>query len=504
MNNDIFRQIEEMRRRGLLDNPLIEDVRRRGLDFNNNASLPNRRHLAELRSLHDSTLSRSAIREQIISNSLLDNLGVKRAMEALTQHSPQVRKDAFGLSTMESYQQRLRSLHQNYDFPKEALGLPIRKINDEIIAGKRFWEEYETSILRQGNTARAILQRNSVFGRNIYDESQRWAKKINDLGASDNLILKRNALEAATAYQVGIESLTNKIKETAFLQSHHSLVGKIIEPEIAFGTFARRTLNRIEQTSDPRKEFAYTAALNLATNQISGISSQLEQFNIRNSISVEPYQYHTRLNLFERQRYDMRRYTDEIAEEYSDIEETADSSDFNLTEFSPSTQVAEKARHLIGLILKCNEQSGLKGTGDIFKTTNMTVEAAYRLPLIIAVDKDSLGVVVDYLYFAIYEGAGRDNLRFITNGYLTDDEIDEVMWVKFLRNKWLRHDRDHGKESDVKKTWRDLNKALSALGFNSLPENSQDFTRLQYNLFQQLESFMENLVERIKNKETGH
>lgn len=130
----------------------------------------------------------------------------------------------------------------------------------------------------------------------------------------------------------------------------------------------------------------------------------------------------------------------------------------------------------------------------------MTVEAASRLPLIIAVDKDSLGVVVDYLYFSIYEGAGKDNLRFITNGYMTVDEMDAVMWVKFLRNKWLRHDRDHGKESDVKKTWRDLNKALNALSFDSLPERSEDFARLQYNLFEQLKSFMEGLVERIKSK----
>lgn len=72
--------------------------------------------------------------------------------------------------------------------------------------------------------------------------------------------------------------------------------------------------------------------------------------------------------------------------------------------------------------------------------------------------------------------------------------------LKFLRNKWLRHDSDHGKESAIRKTWRDLGETLKAFGFESLPENSYEFNRLHENLIKDLLEFLELLLTKIKIK----
>ena len=99
------------------------------------------------------------------------------------------------------------------------------------------------------------------------------------------------------------------------------------------------------------------------------------------------------------------------------------------------------------------------------------LEAFVNLPWLIPYDEKSFGKFVDGLYFIAYEGAGKDKLRFLKDygGPLTPEECDVIWSIKTLRNKWLRHDVDHGKESDIDKSWKSLDECFLQLGLSGFP-----------------------------------
>jgi hypothetical protein len=171
-------------------------------------------------------------------------------------------------------------------------------------------------------------------------------------------------------------------------------------------------------------------------------------------------------------------------------------------EASPAAQTAELAGGILLLVTQCNEASKIAGKGDVFKPTNRMLEAFARLPLELAADKAQLANIVDYLFWTLYEGAGDDKLRFLkgNGGWMDVGECDEVFRVKYLRNKWLRHDPDHGKDSKIGKSWQDVSGALRELGLQGLPVTESDHRVLHLRMLQQIESFLQRLLARISGK----
>jgi hypothetical protein len=149
----------------------------------------------------------------------------------------------------------------------------------------------------------------------------------------------------------------------------------------------------------------------------------------------------------------------------------------------------------------CNDASIHADGEEIFKTTNKGSDALLDIAFLIPNDKMSFGNFIDNLYILFYEGAGGDNLRFLKDneGVLEKDECEFIWCVKNLRNKWLRHDMDHGDKSKIKASRKTLRNAFNCLGLDHHPMDSEDFRYLHSMLVKEARKFLEAILEKINN-----
>ena len=174
----------------------------------------------------------------------------------------------------------------------------------------------------------------------------------------------------------------------------------------------------------------------------------------------------------------------------------------SLIKLNPAAKVADEARCVLSLVAKCNEVVQAAGKAEIFKPTTRLLEVYVDLPWLFPEDKRTFADFVDCLYFIFYEGAGKDKLRFLKDyGGVLDASSDcDFIWcIKHLRNKWLRHDADHGKEADIKRSWKDLSAKFNALGLEHAPVSKQHFRHLHRSLLTEAEAFLCKILEKLTN-----
>lgn len=168
---------------------------------------------------------------------------------------------------------------------------------------------------------------------------------------------------------------------------------------------------------------------------------------------------------------------------------------------APSTIVTITVRKLLSLASQCNEAGKIISGEEIFKPTTRLLEVWGDLPWILPSDKRGFGEFIDCLYFLFYEGAGKDKLRFLSShgGSIDDnDDICSLIWcIKHLRNKWIRHDADHGSDKDIRKSWSSLSDQLKWLGLNHLPTEERHFRHMHIQLLNRSVIFLETLLAKL-------
>lgn len=158
-------------------------------------------------------------------------------------------------------------------------------------------------------------------------------------------------------------------------------------------------------------------------------------------------------------------------------------------------------KSILSLVAQCNEVVQVAGKAEIFKPTTRLLEVYADLPWLIPEDKRTFAEFVDCLYFIFYEGAGKDKLRFLKNngGELDDADCNFIWCIKHLRNKWLRHNADHGKEADIKRSWKDLSAKFNVLGLEHAPVTKQHFRHLHHSLLREAQAFLCKIIEKLTN-----
>jgi hypothetical protein len=166
---------------------------------------------------------------------------------------------------------------------------------------------------------------------------------------------------------------------------------------------------------------------------------------------------------------------------------------------SRAARVAERGQKLLDLLLACNGAAIVSLRDRIFGYTERTLGALIRLPFIVPMSIEPLGDVVDALYFALYEGAGKPKLRFMRpKGPLTKDESQCVFHLKSLRDTWLRHDPQQASEDVVRRSSADLKKALAYFGLDHVPTKPSEFRSLHEAIVKKTEAFLETLLRRLQ------
>jgi hypothetical protein len=164
-----------------------------------------------------------------------------------------------------------------------------------------------------------------------------------------------------------------------------------------------------------------------------------------------------------------------------------------------AARVSGKSLRIQDLLFDCNEAAMVSLKAGVFEYTTRMLNALCRLPFVVPLTMELFGEVVDALYFALYEGAGSDHLRYMQpSGPLTKDECEFVFCVKHLRNKWLRHDPEHGSQRSIERSFADLKNALAFFGLDHVPTKPREFRILHEAMIDKAEAFLGILLRKLQ------
>lgn len=139
---------------------------------------------------------------------------------------------------------------------------------------------------------------------------------------------------------------------------------------------------------------------------------------------------------------------------------------------NPLTAAADEIR---SVIYKVNKAYSTKHGEDLFKMTNESTNALTLLDKPVT-DKQKYGILIDSLYFLIYEGSGACKR-------LGEPPPDFAMDVKFLRTA-IRHDVDHGDAKEVAKKMKRAGETFRKYSTKRTPDEcgEEDLVALQSKL----------------------
>jgi hypothetical protein len=341
------------------------------------------------------------------------------------------------------------------------------------------------------------------FASRMQLENHQWQRLVERLERERRFTTPRQAmlLESWSTWQSASEQMARALATHQDALRSVSVLAHITAPLDLFSRYARSAVVGLEERGDELETVAATTALSLANDQVtesSALGTLLiddEKFEPTESgatsdgVSVLDLP-ESALLFYVQQRQLVARGPAILT-----------LSPGELLLVPPAARLAERAHHVAQLVCECNRAAKFRGSEEIFKPTTTLLESIVGLPLIVVVDRESLGRFVDCLFFALYEGAGDEKLRFMAKHggvYEPTDPQCNLLWaVKFLRNKTMRHDPDHGGERKIEKSWSDLKESLAKLGIDAWPVTSDDFTGMQEVLLHETVAFLSELLYRL-------
>lgn len=487
-----FRREIETRRRAAIASPLnsFDELRRVAKDLSQIRAVDN--------NLLDNVRPRALYPAIRVFDDLISNIreGIaSRTSRAAELGLNQSFRDAIRTTVQRLGERDLTTLKQLQDFNRFTKDLVDNRsqINTEFITSTNGWRELGSSFRRQHDE----LARSPIAAiekhLGILAENERWQSQISKLeGLSGDSILSSNLYRSAATFQESVTRLTEGILNRHGTDLNVLLSQAVMQPSFVYSNFSRRTIGRIAKEKNELDRLAYSHALRFAEDQVIQINSSLTRFIPENPIVELKESSHAlvNLNLFEVQRRELKQRSHEFVDK-----------DFSAEEASISGSISAAANRCFNKLVYLNQNAQMKGFGEIFSPTSKTVQSAANLPLICAQTIEQLATVVDYLFFTFYEGAGADKLRFIEMNLVTPDESTPVFLVKHLRNKWLRHDVEHGSAGNIRSKFREISTTLNQLGQKNIPRSKIEFAKVNLNLLRELEAFLDLLIERLDNKE---
>ena len=329
----------------------------------------------------------------------------------------------------------------------------------------------------------------------IETETQGLLRSIR--GAAENpsasALASFSAAINATSFSATV-ALMRGFENKGVLGEHRKMMEQLFQPSFAYNHFAARTIEHLSNPITDARSAALAGSLLLANEQAiraAGLIQPLVDFKfLRDEVFPFP-KVGTQPPIIN--RYRIQR--EELLEQEEDVPEDADYE--TLSTFAPSTNLFEQARRCLELVGMCDETSQTCTGTSVFKLTPMVLISFSGLLGTVACSRMTLAHVVENLYIVLYESAGKDKLRYIEGGYVTADECEVIWKIKHLRNKWLSHDADHGKETDIKKSWRARMDALQWLGVMGMPTMKEDYSVIHQCLLNKVEEFLSLLLTRI-------
>jgi len=296
--------------------------------------------------------------------------------------------------------------------------------------------------------------------------------------------LKTKVASSVLGWSSAVSKLATAASESSALVA---TFGALERPAHAFTTFAALTHRRMDRTGDELSRVRLAASVEVAERQLkthAGLIADLLPF----MGTDEATRSRTRLKLPYQQQ---REFLDDPGDE-TDSEVLATRA--------PSAAVHSLSRDALRLMLRCIEADNANNRPATFATTTKVLSAFVDLPLIDAANEVALGELVDHLFFMLYEGAGSRDLRFLADhgGPLSASQCDVIWDIKTLRNKWLRHDVEHGSATDIKRSFAKRQAAFASLGLERQPREPAEFRAIQERLLRRVVNFLTAFLEAVE------
>lgn len=159
-------------------------------------------------------------------------------------------------------------------------------------------------------------------------------------------------------------------------------------------------------------------------------------------------------------------------------------------------KVTEKGKKLINKVVNINKLCERKGKKPLFKYTGATTKAAASMGGTLCSTQDEFGVIIDGLYDFFYENLSRIK-EVVPEEVVRNDTVFQCIFhVKNMRTD-LRHDYEHGSDSDIRKATRKIGDSYSHYSGRPVLLSSSDFMKVQdglYNEFDVLADYLTGIV----------
>jgi len=148
-------------------------------------------------------------------------------------------------------------------------------------------------------------------------------------------------------------------------------------------------------------------------------------------------------------------------------------------------------------IYKINCTSENCGNVPIFKPTAQTMRSCALIPSKIATNELEFNLIIDCLYFLLYEGSGAaKKLVAIVN-----DSFLQPLWkVKHLRLA-ARHDIDHGSQSSINKKRKNIRDTYVSLINQPLPIRQGDWQKAQLRIYVEIDLMLQGVIMAMMKNE---
>ncbi len=115
---------------------------------------------------------------------------------------------------------------------------------------------------------------------------------------------------------------------------------------------------------------------------------------------------------------------------------------------------------------------------------------------LIADTEENFLIIINSCYMLFYEGFGGFNHR--STKYISFDDYPALCDVKHLR-LYTDHDVEHGKEKEIKEKKKNIFGVFNKFINKNLPEVARDYKKCQYELYKEIDEWLENLLHKVNN-----
>ena len=353
---------------------------------------------------------------------------------------------------------------------------------------KELFTVYARSLEDNLNDVEPSLRAHEAMHYQLVFTSRKWIDKVQSFDAWNSAQSWKLLVRSSLTWSAVVNLLVRRLGKYDLIAKYPYFTEKLLEPYFDFGRFATRTLEYMGSAAEDELN-AFAASVLLAEQQIKGSTCLLNAVIDSHGITpatgdedtalagAEPFKF------FEEQQKELlAARTLPAGAEYS-----------QLAGLSQSASIAERSVRCLAFASRYGEL--MKEGGKRPEPKAKTLEAFAHLPWVVARDGRAFGTYVTFMW-ALFEWTGLGGEMSIDDNLFPKYKYKPIRTLKYLRDAFVHQGTWLTESTRLSQLPSQVREALDTLGFSSLPEPPDRFTRLQQNLLDELEPFLDSMCER--------